>query len=109
MSFIADAVIAVLDRKIGDIKDRVEVVDVATPATFHRYTNNWRGNYEGWLPAPGALMLNLSKELPGLSDFYQVGQWVGPGGGLPTAIRTGRGIAQIICHKAGKPFTAGRH
>jgi phytoene dehydrogenase-like protein len=101
---IADRVIEILDEKIGDFRDHVEVVDVATPATFHRYTNNWKGSYEGWLPGPGALMASLSKELPGLKNFFQIGQWVMPGGGLPSGVMSGRHVTQILCKKDGKKF-----
>lgn len=101
---IADRVIQELEKKIGDIKDKVEVIDVATPATFNRYTNNWRGSYEGWMPAPGALMTTIKKELPGLNNLYMIGQWVEPGGGLPNTIRSGRNVAQIICKKDNKKF-----
>lgn len=101
---IADRVIQELEKKIGNIKDKVEVIDVANPATFNRYTNNWRGSYEGWLPGPGALMVTIKKELPGLNNLYMIGQWVEPGGGLPNTIRSGRNVAQIICKKDNKEF-----
>lgn len=101
---IAHRVIDLLEEKIGDIKKNVEVMDVATPATFSRYTNNWKGSYEGWLPGPGALTYKIKKELPGLKGFYMIGQWVEPGGGLPTAIGSGRGVTQIICKKDRKRF-----
>ena len=101
---IADRLIQELEKKIGNIKDKVEVIDVATPATFNRYTNNWRGSYEGWLPGPGALMVTIKKELPGLNNLYMIGQWVEPGGGLPNTIRSGRYVAQIICKKDNKEF-----
>jgi phytoene dehydrogenase-like protein len=101
---IADSVIDVLEEKIGDIKQNVEVIDVATPATFIRYTNNWRGSYEGWLPVPGALTNTIDKELPGLKKFYMIGQWVESTGGLPPAIKSGRDITQIICKKDRKRF-----
>jgi phytoene dehydrogenase-like protein len=102
---IADRIVDVLDEKMGNIRDRVEVIDVATPATFHRFTNNWRGSYEGWLPAPGAMLSRISKTLPGLGDFYHIGQWVEPGGGLPNCIRSGRDVTQMICKAHGNRFT----
>jgi phytoene dehydrogenase-like protein len=46
----------------------------------------------------------MSKILPGLANFYQVGQWVEPGGGLPPAATSGRGVLQMICRKDGKTF-----
>jgi phytoene dehydrogenase-like protein len=39
-----------------------------------------------------------------LGDFYMIGQWVEPGGGLPPVALAGRNVAQIICRRDGKPF-----
>lgn len=38
---VAQSLIEILDKQMGNIIPYVEVVDVATPATFYRYTNNW--------------------------------------------------------------------
>ncbi len=46
----------------------------------------------------------MKKTLPGLENFYMIGQWVEPGGGLPTALRSGRCVAQVICKKDKKNF-----
>jgi phytoene dehydrogenase-like protein len=43
--------------------------------------------------------------LPGLDNFYTAGHWVQPGGGLPTVMKSGRDVAQIICKKDNKKFT----
>ena len=101
---ISNQIIEVLDKKFGDIKSNVEVIDVATPATFIRYTNNWRGSFEGWLPTQKSMTYKIKKVLPGLKNFFMIGQWVEPGGGLPTAILSGRNVAQIICKKDRKRF-----
>jgi len=42
--------------------------------------------------------------LSGLKNFYMAGQWVEPGGGLPSAILSGRNVTQIICKKDKKKF-----
>jgi phytoene dehydrogenase-like protein len=47
----------------------------------------------------------MSRTLPGLRDFYMAGQWVEPGGGVPTAATSGRNVIQIICKKDRKKFT----
>jgi len=39
----------------------------------------------------------MSKILPGLQDFYMIGQWVEPGGGVPAVALSGRNVIQIIC------------
>jgi phytoene dehydrogenase-like protein len=101
---IATEVIEALEERFGDIKSKVEVIDVSTPASIIRYTNNWRGSFEGWQPGPGTMMLQMKKMLPGLKNFYLIGQWVQPGGGLPPALLSGRNVAQIICKKDGKKF-----
>ncbi|RLB30397.1 MAG: hypothetical protein DRG87_05240 [Deltaproteobacteria bacterium] len=102
---IATEVIDVLEERFGNIKSNIEVVDVSTPASIIRYTNNWKGSFEGWQPNPGTLMLRMDKTLPGLRNFYMIGQWVEPGGGLPPAIMSGRNVAQITCKKDRKKFT----
>lgn len=105
---IAGAVIDAQEERFGDIKDNVEVVDVATPSTYMRYTNNWRGSFEGWLPVPGAMSAEnyrMKKTLPGLKNFYMTGQWMMPGGGLPQCLMGGRNITQVICHDDGRSFT----
>ena len=65
---------------------------------------DWRGSYEGWMPSLGAFMNRMSKILPGLDNLYMAGQWVEPGGGLPTAAMSGRNVIQIICKRDKRPF-----
>ncbi|MFH1467504.1 MAG: NAD(P)/FAD-dependent oxidoreductase [Pseudomonadota bacterium] len=102
---IARLVIDALEARFGDFAAHVEVVDVATPATFLRYTNNWRGSYEGWLPQK-LISGNLPAEVPGLTRFRMIGQWTTPGGGLPMAIWTARNTVQVLCHRDGMAFLA---
>jgi phytoene dehydrogenase-like protein len=100
----AGAVVAALDCFVPGLKESVETVDVATPATFIRYTNNWHGSYEGWLPSAASLMSSLPKTLDGLEGFYMVGQWVSPGGGLPPCGFEARKLARTLCKKEGQAF-----
>lgn len=99
---IAKEVIAALDRRFPGTAAQVEMVDVATPLTFVRYTGNWRGSFEGWLPK--AMGVKLPKTLPGLDHFYMAGQWVSPGGGVPTAGMDGRDAVRKICKRDKKKF-----
>ena len=103
---VAAAVLDELERRLPGIKDKVEARDVATPATFERYTGNWQGTYEGWQISPRTLTLRMEKTLPGLANFWMAGQWVMPGGGLPTALLAGRQVIQLICHSDGRAFVA---
>jgi phytoene dehydrogenase-like protein len=102
---IASEIIMALDKRFPGLAKQVEMYDVATPVTFYRYTGNWQGTYEGWLPTPKTPpTFMMSKTLPGLDNFYMVGQWVMPGGGLPTGVISGRWVTQMICKKDGKKF-----
>ena len=101
---VADAVVATLDRRWPGTAAKVEMTDVSTPATLVRYTGNWRGSFEGWLPTPEWQLKEVPKTLPGLERFWMAGQWVAPGGGLPSGVMTARQVQQLICHADGVPF-----
>ncbi len=100
----ADAVIAAIDARVPGLASWVEAVDVATPTTFIRYTNNWHGSYEGWLPTSSTFMKKVPRTIPGIGNFFMVGQWVNPGGGLPPAGMDGRNIAKRLCRAEGRRF-----
>lgn len=102
---IAGEVIAAIDKRFPGYAKAVEVVDVATPWTTYRYTHNWKASYEGWLPNAKNMMTRLPKALPGLKNFYMIGQWTAPGGGLPPAAKDGRDIAIRFCKEDKKRFT----
>jgi len=54
------------------------MIDVATPATFHRSTNNWQGSTQGWANENIFVNKPIMKELPDLAKFYMIGHWVTP-------------------------------
>jgi phytoene dehydrogenase-like protein len=96
---VAEAVIAVLERFVPDVRAAIEVKDVSTPATVIRYTGNWKGSMEGWLLTPATGLRPLPETLPGLEQFLMIGQWVMPGGGLPSGLMTARAAIQSICKR----------
>ncbi len=104
---VARTVVEQLDQRFPGISQQVEMVDVATPLTFERYTGNWKGSFEGWLLTPQnsfTVMKRMHQTLPGLQNFYMCGQWVEPGGGLPTSVMSGRRLVQAMCKQDGKKF-----
>lgn len=101
---IAKDLIDILDRRIGGIKNNIDMIDVATPATYIRYTKNWKGSVQGWSNENIFKANPFKKELPGLNNFYMIGQWIEPGGGVPNVFKSGRDLAQIICKKDKKKF-----
>jgi phytoene dehydrogenase-like protein len=104
---VSKTVISLLEQRFPGISSQVEMTDVATPVTFERYTGNWKGSFEGWLMTPensNVIMKPMSQTLPGLNNFYMCGQWVEPGGGLPTGVMSGRRLIKSICKKDNKKF-----
>lgn len=54
---IGAEVAALVEAHYPEARGKVEVVDVATPTTFERYCNAWRGTWVAWattLPAPAS-------------------------------------------------------
>ncbi len=101
---IADTIVSLLDKRFPGLAGQVEMRDVATPLTYERYTGNWRGSFEGWLPTMETFGMRIRKTLPGLSNFYMTGQWVEPGGSIPNVAVSGRNVIQIICKQDKRPF-----
>ncbi|HEX3662182.1 MAG TPA: NAD(P)/FAD-dependent oxidoreductase [Acidobacteriaceae bacterium] len=102
---VAEAVLAVLERRIPGVRMAIEAMDVSTPASVIRHTGNWQGTMEGWLVEPGDSWRSLPRTLPGLERFAMVGQWVAPGGGLPSGPMTARPAVKAICRADHGPFT----
>lgn len=101
---IAQHMIEEIDAHFGHVKENVEMIDVATPATYIRYTNNWNGAPGGWQDM-GLFINKPKKAIRGLKKFFLCGQWLGDAG-LSGAAQSGRDLAQILCKQDGKKFKA---
>ena len=101
---IAEAVISSLEEIKPGIRHKIEAVDVTTPMTYMRYTNTWKGSPMGFTKN---FLLNLPRRLPGLKNFFMVGQWVGDMG-VSGAAKSGRDIVQLICTHDKKMFITTR-
>ncbi|HEY7550578.1 MAG TPA: NAD(P)/FAD-dependent oxidoreductase [Hyphomicrobiaceae bacterium] len=103
---IAEAVISLLERRFPKLRDDIEVVDVATPMTTLRFTGNGHG-YRSPIAAMALALFTgrrLSQTLPGLADFYMVGQWAGVAG-VPLVAAMGRDVVRAICRSDRRAFT----
>jgi phytoene dehydrogenase-like protein len=99
---VSDWFVSFFESKFPEAKGKIDVADVATPMTYTRYTQVWRGAYCGW-KSPEQKIPNV---LPGLSGFFMAGQWTQTTGGLPTAAVTGKGSIMRICREDGKEFAS---
>ncbi|MFX1498011.1 MAG: phytoene desaturase family protein [Promethearchaeota archaeon] len=101
---VAQMVINEIDHHFPGFADGVDMIDVATPVSFYKWTGNQKGAYMGWRVTPDIIMKLIPNTLPDLSHFYMAGQWVKIGGGLPTAAVAGRDIIQILCDELDQDF-----
>lgn len=103
---VYEKILNTLKQRFPTIEDKIKIFDVTTPVTVERYTHNFHGG-QPWPAKEGEMKImfrGLSKTLPGLDNFYMVGQWAGAMVGLPNAALTGRNLIKDLCKKDGKKF-----
>jgi phytoene dehydrogenase-like protein len=102
---IADYTIRQLDKRWPGFAADIEVLDVPTPATYYRYTENWKGSPDGWYITPENMRGNEPlRTLPGLDGLQMAGQWTAPFTGTVMAALTGRQAIQMMCKRDGRKF-----
>lgn len=82
-----------LTKAIPELAGNVEVTDLATPMTYERYCDTFRG---GWMSVwrPGGMMPSVPAHEKTIKGLHFAGQRVRLSGGLPIAVATGRRAAK---------------
>jgi len=109
---VAQQVIDLLENRFAGIKGQVEVIDVPTLMTWERYM----GGSHGFVGMPNKKVNILASAfgkgwemtLPGLANFYLVGQWATSAGALFSNALSGRTAIRTICKQQGKRFVSER-
>lgn len=90
---------------IPEIRDTVEVTDMATPLTYERYCGTFEGSYmSDWLPFRRLYHAPYRYK----KGLYFTGQRTAYSGGLPPAAQSGRLAAQHVCRDFGLEFVQDR-
>ena len=104
----AELVLDALEERYPGTREAVQVVDVATPVTYERYTGNYRGSIHGWALTSRKMSMmmgsGMSKTLPGLDHFYMIGQWVEPAGNVGLSVASGRDVIKDLCKQEDREF-----
>jgi phytoene dehydrogenase-like protein len=95
---LADQMIRVIEKKYPQAEGNIEVIDIATPLTYERYTGAYHGS---WMSISGVgNRLNMYPGyLEGVNGLYFAGHRLMAPGGLPVAVDTGRKAAQMVCRQ----------
>ncbi len=93
---LAREVVSALDKRIPGFKEAVEVTDVATPATYIRYANLYKGSWEGFAPTPSSFKYNIKKKVDGIKGLFLCGQWTTVGGGICAAVGSGKEASRAV-------------
>ena len=107
--FVAETIAKKLEDRFPGISNQVEASDVVTPVSAEHWTNSYHGCQAYAAPTKYQKLVakkGLSKTLPGLKNFYMVGQWAGATIGLNTVSLMGRNLVKEICNKDGKKFSS---
>jgi len=93
---LADAIAGMLEKHIPKIKGKIDVIDIATPLTYERYTGSWRGAFmsvtgkNDTFSMPEPICAKIKKIC--FAGFRTMGP-----GGLPVALYSGFRAAQYVC------------
>lgn len=98
-NWLANKVKTAISIRFPELGDSLQVLDVATPTTFSRYVNTYRGAYMSFSFTHKDPMFSHHGKLKGLDNFYLSGQWLQSPGGLPIAMTQGKFAIQRICKR----------
>lgn len=101
---IGNKVIETLEKQYPEMKGRLSLLDVATPKTYERYCNAYRGAFMAFMMTVRGKMFEHSGRIRGINNLFLSGQWLQPPGGLPVALITGKDTVMRICKKEKRGF-----
>jgi len=96
---VAEQVSRALTEKYPQIAGKIQVVDVATPLTYERYTGASRGSWMSVMGKGDSNPVTYPCTLESTPGIYFAGHRTMPPGGLPVALMSGRKAAQLACRQ----------
>ena len=95
---LANQISRAICEKYPQAEGNIEVLDIATPLTYERYTGAYHGSWMSIIDA-GDKMKTYPGFLKNVSGLYFAGHRLMPPGGLPVAVDSGRKAAQMVCRQ----------
>ncbi len=101
---LGERVKEVIEARFPSLKGDLDLLDVATPYTYHRYCNSSYGGYMSFAWTSRNSMLMHNGRIRKLKNFYVSGQWTQMPGGLPLALASGKFSIQRILKKEHRDY-----
>ncbi len=93
----ADVLLDRIERVlVPDLRKHITLLDIATPITHWRYTNNYQGSIMGAKATARNFRNGVSGYYTPIKNMIVGGQWAENGGGVPIAVRAGFNSALLI-------------
>jgi phytoene dehydrogenase-like protein len=87
------------EKLIPGLLSHIEVLDIATPITYLRYTGNRNGAIMGFRPSFKNIRNRIAHYSTPVKNLFIGGQWAEFGGGVPVAVRAGMNSALLVLKK----------
>jgi phytoene desaturase len=101
---IGASVLRAIETRFPHMTGRLKILDVATPKTYERYCNAYRGAFMPFLPTVRGKAMAHTGQIRGLDNICLSGQWLQPPGGLPVALTTGKDTIMRLCKREKMSF-----
>jgi hypothetical protein len=95
---LAEQIRRAICAKYPKAEGKIEVIDIATPLTYERYTSAYRGSWMGAI-TKGDKQVQYPGFLDSIKNVYFAGHRMTNLGGLPVALVSGRQAAQMVCRQ----------
>lgn len=106
---VAEDVKARIEEHFPSLKDELEIIDVCTPMTYHRYVNAYRGAYMSWSFTERGRQLMHNSSVRGINNLVFSGQWIIMPGGIPIALMSGKFAIQLLLKKEHKSVVVSKY
>jgi len=99
----AEQVLARVERTlVPGLRSHVELLDVATPLTYRRYTGNRDGTIMGTTPSFRNIRNHVADYKTPVRGLWLAGHWAEYGGGVPMVVRAAANASLLVLQEAGK-------
>ena len=94
---VANILVQRAEQIIPNISQHIEVIEIATPLTFKRFTSNPKGASYGWANlVTQSNPLQRSPQKTPIKNLYLSSAWTFPGEGQTATVRCGYGLGKML-------------